>query len=195
MFTVTEAAAVAAVYSLVVGVFVYRELTSFKKLFEAFYESATIVASIMILIGCAQIYSYLLVLFRVPQMVTAFIFGVTSNPIIVLALINILMLFVGMLVEANAALILFVPILFPVAKQFGIDPIHLGIILVFNLCLGLVTPPVGLCLSLAAKIADVPLYRAFIATLPFFIVGITVLLVITYLPQFVLYLPSRMLTY
>ncbi len=117
----------------------------------------------------------------------------TSNPIIVLALINILMLIVGMFVEANAALILFVPILAPVTKQFGIDLIHLGIILQFNLCLGLVTPPVGLSLSLAAKIADVPLYRAFVASLPFFIVGFIVLLIITYVPQFVLFLPSHML--
>jgi tripartite ATP-independent transporter DctM subunit len=190
VFTVTEAAAVAAVYSLFVGIFVYRELNSIKKLYEALYSSAMIVASIMILIGCAQLYSWLLVIFRVPQMLSAAIMSVTSNPLVVLLFINVAMLIVGMFVEANAAMILFVPILFPMSQQFGIDPVHLGIILVFNLCLGLVTPPVGLCISLAAKIAEVPLHKAVKATMPFMIVGISVLLLITYIPDIVLLLPE-----
>ena len=190
IFTVTEAAAVAAVYSLLVGIFIYRELNSFRKLYETLYSSAMIVASIMILIGCAQVYSWLLVIYRVPQLLTAAILSITDNPLVVLALINVTMLVVGMFVEANAAMILFVPILFPMAGQFGIDPIHLGIILVFNLCLGLVTPPVGLCISLASKIADVPLHKAVKATIPFMSVGFAVLLVITYIPKLVLFLPT-----
>jgi C4-dicarboxylate transporter DctM subunit len=105
-------------------------------------------------------------------------------------LVNAFMLIIGMFMEANAALIIFVPILFPLAMKVGINPIHLGIVLVFNLCLGLVTPPVGLCLSLASQIAEVPLHRAFKAAIPFFIVGFGVLLLITYFPKLVLFLPD-----
>jgi tripartite ATP-independent transporter DctM subunit len=189
VFTVTEAAAVAAIYSLFVGIFVFREINSIAKIYQILSDSAMLVAAIMFLIGCAKLYSWLLVVAHVPQIVTDFIFSVTQNPVLILLLVNGFMIIIGMFVEANAALIIFVPILFPVAMKVGIDPIHLGIVLVFNLCLGLVTPPVGLCLSLASQIADVPLHRSFRAAIPFFIVGFSVLILITYFPDVVLYLP------
>lgn len=190
VFTVTEAAAVAAIYSLFTGIFIYREINTVQKFLAVFTESGRLVAAIMILIGCATLYSWLLVVAHVPQMVTEMIISITSDPLCVLALVNVVMLIVGMFVEANAALIIFVPILFPVTMQLGINPVHLGIILVFNLCLGLVTPPVGLCLSLASQIAEVPLHQAFKAAIPFFIVGFIVLLLITYWPAMVMFLPS-----
>ena len=190
VFTVTEAAAVAAIYSLLVGIVVFREINSLQKIYQILADSSVLVAAIMFLIGCAKLYSWLLVVAHVPQIVTDFIFSLTNNPVFILMLVNVFMIIIGMFVEANAALIIFVPILFPVAMKVGIDPIHLGIILVFNLCLGLVTPPVGLCLSLASQIAEVPLHRSFKAAIPFFIVGFGVLILITYFPKVVLFLPG-----
>jgi tripartite ATP-independent transporter DctM subunit len=190
VFTVTEAAAVAAIYSLFVGIVVFREINSIQKIYQILADSSMLTAAIMFLIGCANLYSWLLVVAHVPQIVTDFIFSLTKNPILILMLVNAFMLIIGMFMEANAALIIFVPILFPLAMKVGINPIHLGIVLVFNLCLGLVTPPVGLCLSLASQIAEVPLHRAFKAAIPFFIVGFGVLLLITYFPKLVLFLPD-----
>lgn len=192
VFTVTEAAAVSAVYCLFAGAFIYKELDSFRKLYEALWSSVMVVASIMILIACAQLYSWLLVVYKLPQILTAAMQGVTSSPWVLLALINVLFLIAGMFIEANAAIILFVPILYPLTQQFGIDSLHLGIVLVFNLCLGLITPPVGLTLSLAAKMADAPLHKAFVESLPFLMVGVLTLLIITYIPETVTWLPSLM---
>lgn len=188
IFTVTEAAAVAALYALLVGIFVYREINSLEKVYQIFSDSAVLVSAIMFLIGCAKLYSWLLVVTHVPQIVTDFIFSITQNPLVILALLNVFMIVIGMFVEANAALIIFVPIFFPMAMKVGIDPIHLGVILVFNLCLGVVTPPVGLCLSLASQIAETPLHRSFRAAIPFFIVGLSVLLLTTYFPKLILFL-------
>jgi tripartite ATP-independent transporter DctM subunit len=186
----TEAAAVSAVYCLFVGAFVYKELDSFKKLYEALWSSVLVVASVMILIACAQLYSWLLVVYKVPHLLTTAISSITSSPLVLLALINVVFLIAGMFIEANAAIILFVPILYPVAQQFGINGLHLGIILIFNLCLGLITPPVGLTLSLAAKMAGVPLHKAFVEAVPFLFVGVVTLLIITYIPATVTLLPS-----
>ena len=190
VFTVTEAAAIAAIYSLFVGIVVFREINSLAKIYQILADSSVLVAAIMFLIAAAKLYSWLLVVAHVPQIVTDFIFSLTKDPLMILMLVNVFMLIIGMFIEANAALIIFVPILFPVAMKVGIDPIHLGVVLVFNLCLGLVTPPVGLCLSLASQFAEVPLHRTFKAAIPFFIVGFGVLLLITYLPQIVLILPQ-----
>jgi len=192
VFTVTEAAAVSAVYCLFAGAFIYKELDSFRKLYDALWRSVTVVASIMILIACAQLYSWLLVVYKLPQILTAAMQSVTSSPWVLLALINVLFLIAGMFIEANAAIILFVPILYPLTQQYGVDSLHLGIVLVFNLCLGLITPPVGLTLSLAAKMAEAPLHKAFVESLPFLLVGVLTLLIITYIPETVTWLPSLM---
>jgi TRAP-type C4-dicarboxylate transport system permease large subunit len=132
----------------------------------------------------------LLVVYKLPQLLTAAMSALTTSPWVLLALINVVFLLAGMFIEANAAVILFVPILYPLTQQFGIDGLHLGIVLVFNLCLGLITPPVGLTLSLAAKMADAPLHKAFVESLPFLCVGLLTLLIITYIPATVTWLPS-----
>ena len=189
IFTVTEAAAIAAVYSLFVGIFIYRGINSISKLYNIFSQSAILVSSIMLLIGAAKLYSYLIVIAQVPAIMTEFIFDFTHNKYLILLMINILMLIIGMFVEASAALVIFVPILFPMCIDIGIDPLHLGVILVFNLCLGLVTPPVGLCLNLASKIAKCKLHQAIMQSVPFYLVGFIILAIITYFSDVVLVLP------
>ncbi len=192
VFTVTESAAIAAIYSIFAGVFVYKGINSFDKFYKILESSVVLVASIMILIGTAKLYSWLLVINRVPDLVSHLIFSFTTNPILVLLLINVFMIIVGMFVEANAAIVIFIPILYPLVTQLGIDPIHFGVVVVFNLCLGLVTPPVGLCLNLASKIAKCSLIDSIRHSGWFFLVGASVLLAITYWPRMVLFLPDAL---
>lgn len=192
VFTVTESAAIAAIYAIFAGVFIYRGINSPRKLYQILESSAVLVASIMILIGAAKLYSWLLVINHIPTMVSNLIFSVTQNSVIVLLLVNVFMIIIGMFVEANAAIVIFVPILYPVVLQMGVDPIHFGVIIVFNLCLGLVTPPVGLCLNLASKIARCSLVESIRQSGWFFVVGAIVLLLITYWPQLPLFLPNAL---
>ncbi len=193
IFTVTEAAAIAAVYSLFVGVFIYRGINSFEKVYRIFKQSAILVSSIMLLIGAAKLYSYLIVIAQVPTIMTDLIFDFTQNKYVILLLINILMLIIGMFVEASAALVIFVPILYPMCMDIGIDPVHFGVVLVFNLCLGLVTPPVGLCLNLASKIAKCKLHESIMQSTPFYVVGFIILAIITYISDVVLLLPDLLI--
>ncbi len=188
VFTVTESAAVAAVYALFAGVFIYRGINSLSKLREVVVSSALLVASIMIVIATAKLYSWLLVINHAPMVLSEAILALTTNPLVVLLLINVLLIVIGMFIEANAAIVIFVPVLWPVAARFGIDIIHFGVIVVVNLGLGLVTPPVGLCLHLANKIAGCNLYDSLRQARWFFVAGVIVLAAVTYWPRMVLFL-------
>jgi C4-dicarboxylate transporter DctM subunit len=180
-FTPTEGGAVAVLLALLVGFFVHRELTV-KQLVRSLVESGVLVGVIMLVIAAAQMYSWALVAGQIPQSLTGWLLGVTENPLIILLLINILLLVIGSVMEGNSALIVFVPILLPVATAVGIDPVHLGLILVVNLGIGLLTPPVGMCLLVAAKIGKITVNQAIPAMLPWFGICIAFLAGITYLP-------------
>lgn len=188
-FTPTEAAAMSVVYALVIGLVVYRELTP-RRLLTAMVESSHLIGLIMLVLASAQLYSWALTSGRVPQTVTDAITSVTDNTLVLLVLINILLLVIGMFIEANAALIIIVPILLPVATAAGIDPIHLGIIVVINLGIGLITPPVGLTLLLSGEIAGITNVQVTRAILPWFSAAIVFLLLITYIPAISLWIPS-----
>ena len=188
-FTATEAAAVAVLYALLVGVFIYRELT-LKKLISSLAESSLMVGLIMLVLAAAQLYSWALTSGRVPQAAADAIFGFSDNLIVLLILVNVLLLIAGMFIEANAALIIITPILYPVLTELGVDPVHLGIIIVVNLGIGLITPPVGIALMLSAEIAKVKFLTAIKASGPFLLCGLLYLILITYVPQISLWLPS-----
>ena len=189
VFTPTEAAAIAVVYALAIGFFVYRELT-WKRLVYALADSVVIIGLIMLVLSAAQIYSWALTSGLVPQAAAEAIFSVTENPLVLLLLINAVLLVAGMFIEANAALIIIAPILFPVATSLGIDPVHLGIVIVANLSVGLITPPVGVGLMLAAELAKVSMLQAVKAVGPFLLMGIIYLFLITFIPQISLWLPN-----
>lgn len=191
-FTPTEAAAIAVVYALLVGLFVYREM-NFKKLVHSMADSTLIIGLIMLVLAAAQLYSWALTSGRVPQAAAEAIFGITENPILLLLLMNVLLLFVGMFIEANAALIIITPILLPLAVSIGVDPVHLGILIVVNLGIGLVTPPVGIALMLSAEIAKVKMISAVKASWPFLLTGLAFLLLITFVPQISLWLPQLLI--
>jgi C4-dicarboxylate transporter DctM subunit len=189
VFTPTEAAGVAAFYALIVGFFIYRELTipSFLKIL---YETSVLTGTILIILAMAHLFGWILAAETVPEIVAKAMTSITKNPILILLLINILLLFVGTIMETLAAIILLTPILLPLAHSIGIDPIHFGIIMTVNLNIGLATPPLGVCLIVASPIAKVPLEKIALSTVPFLIASIAVLLLITYVPQLVLLLPN-----
>jgi tripartite ATP-independent transporter DctM subunit len=189
IFTVTEAAGVAVVYALVVGLFVYKDM-KISELPQVLAKAMIKVGTLMTVAAAALIFAWVLTVLEVPQQLTAQIFEITRNPLLILLMLNVLFLFVGMFMEAKAAMLILLPVILPILPEVGIDPIHFGVMIVFNLLIGLVTPPVGLCLNLASKIADVGIDKTAVAALPFIGVMLIVLVLITYIPGLVLWLPG-----
>ena len=189
VFTVTEAAGVSVVYAFVVSMLIYREL-HLRDVPALLFRASIKVGTLMTVAAAALVFAWVLTWLEVPQTIASAIFSLTRDPLLILLLLNVLFLFIGMFMEAKAALLILLPVILPVLPEVGIDVIHFGVVMVFNLLIGLVTPPVGLCLNLAAKIGDVPIDRAAIAALPFIAVQLVVLGIITYWPAMVLWLPG-----
>ncbi|MGV8935749.1 MAG: TRAP transporter large permease [Allorhizobium sp.] len=190
--TPTETAVVASVYAFVVGCFVYRELP-LRAVPGIVIDSAISSAAILILVGFANVFGWILVSERIPQMIADAVLSITDNKYVVILLINILLLIIGMFMETIAALIiLFVPLL-TLAQSVGIDPIHFATFAVLNLMIGLTTPPVGVCLFICANIAKLPLSKVVVAIVPFLITNIIVLLLVSYIPALALWLPNLLL--
>lgn len=188
-FTPTEASIVAVVYALIVGLFVYRDL-KLHMIPKIFLDSMVSTASIMVLVGMANLFGWILVSEQIPQLVANAILAISENPIIVILLINLLLLFVGTFMETIAALVILFPVLLPVATQIGMDPVHFGVMMVLNLMIGLSTPPVGVCLFVASSIGKVSIGQATKALIPFLSVSLLVLLAVSYIPSLTLFLPS-----
>ena len=188
-FTPTEAAIVTVLYSLVVGVGIYREL-NIKRIISVTVENMHNAASILILIGLANVFGAILTNERIPQMIAQSILMISDNYYVVILIINIILLITGMFMESLAAILILFPVLLPVATSVGMDPIHFGVMSVLNLMIGLVTPPVGMCLASAAQIGKVPLKRAILANMPFLIAMLIVLTLVSYVPFTVTFLPS-----
>ncbi|CUH69994.1 Neu5Ac permease [Thalassovita autumnalis] len=190
--TPTETAIVASVYAMSVGLFVYRELP-IRKVPKIVVESAVAASGILALVGFANVFGWILVSERIPQMIASAVLSFTDNKFVVILIINILLLFVGMFMETIAALIiLFVPLL-SLATAVGIDPLHFATFAVLNLMIGLTTPPLGVCLFVCAGIARLPLTPVVIAIMPFIITNILVLLLVSYVPPIATWLPSVLL--
>ena len=188
-FTPTEAAMVAVFYAIIIGFFVYREL-KLNMLPKIFYESAVTSASLMVLVGFANVFAWILTSEEIPVMITTAMLNFSNNPAVYILLVNILLVFVGMFMETIAALMILMPILLKPAISLGIDPIQFSIMCVLNLVIGLTTPPVGVCLFVASSIARISIGRLTIALLPFIAVSLVVLILVSYVPQVTLWLPS-----
>ncbi|TFD62554.1 TRAP transporter large permease [Cryobacterium suzukii] len=180
-FTPTEGGAVAVSLALIIGFFVHRELT-IKKLVQSIIDSGILVGVIMLVIAAAQMYSWALIIGQIPQSITRWLLSITDDRLVILLLINVLILLVGTVMEGNSALIVFVPILLPVALAVGIDPVHLGLLLVVNLGIGLLTPPVGMCLLISCKIGNISISQAVPGMMPWFLACLAFLAAVTYLP-------------
>lgn len=189
VFNVTECSAVAVLYALFVGGLVYRQLTP-KLLIESVVRTARTTAVVMIVIGAAQIVSWLLAYQNIPQQLADVMVSATQSPWLFLLLVNVFLLLVGTFLENGPALVMLVPVLYPIAAKLGIDPIHFSIVVSLNLLIGLITPPVAICLSIGALIAQIPQREATREVIPFFAAAVAVLMVITYVPQVSLWLPQ-----
>lgn len=191
IFTPTEAAAVAVIYGIVVGLFIYRDI-KLADLFDVFRQAGLTTATAMIITGSAAAFGRILTVEQVPVRIANFITSITDSKILVLLFINILLLIVGCFMETLAAIIILAPILLPVATAVGVDPIHFGIIMIVNLAIGFVTPPLGVNLFVACGIANIKLEQISKAIIKPLVVMIAVLLLITYVPQISMFLPSLM---
>ena len=193
IFTPTEAAAVAVVYALIISLTVYRDM-KLSELPQVFVEASVSTATIMMIVGLSKASSYVVVTSGLPQQLLDVFTSITSNRIVILLLLNLLFLIIGMLMEANAAIIMMTPILTPLLTAFNIDALQFGIVMSFNLCIGLVTPPVGLCLLICNQIAKTRLMKALKAMMPMLLISVTVLMLITYIPALTTWLPSMIKT-
>ena len=188
IFTPTEAGAFAVLYAFILGKFVYRTL-AWKDVPTLVFETALTSANILIIIAASALVGWILTAEQVPIHLAEAIVGFSSSPWVFLLLINILFLVLGCFMPSAPVIIMLSPILLPTAVVMGIDPIHFGVVMVLNLMIGLITPPVGLCLFVVADIAELPLARLIRAILPFFVPLLIVLALTTYVPQLVMYLP------
>jgi tripartite ATP-independent transporter DctM subunit len=187
--TPTETSIVASLYAFVVGVFVYRGL-KLRHVPKVMVDSAVASAGILVLVGFANVFGWILASEQIPQLLAATVLSITDNKILVILIINLLLLFVGMFMETIAALIILFGPLLAVAQSVGIDPVHFATFAVLNLMIGLTTPPVGVCLFICSNIARVPLGVVVRALVPFLLVNLFVLLLVSYIPALSLWLPN-----
>ena len=189
IFTPTEAAAVAAVYGILVGLFIYREL-KLRDFPQIIFQAVIGTTVIMFLVGAATVFGWLITNLQIPHQVAAFVVSVTSSPLLFLFAMNILLLIAGTMVNASAAVVILTPIFLPVARTLGIDPLFFGVLMVVNLAIGCITPPVGLDLFVASAISKVPIERVMKACLPYLWALLATLAVLTVFPWFITVLPS-----
>lgn len=189
IFTPTEASAITVVYVLLISGFVYKELT-WKGFLYALYETVKSTCSVLVIVAAAALFGWILAVEQVPQAFSAWFMSISNNPAVLLLLLNLMLFVVGMFLDSTTAILLLVPIIIPPLVRLGIDPIHLGLIFVFNIMCGLITPPMGLSLFMVSRVGQVPIKDVVKEVIPYYIpLGLT-LLMITYLPQVVLWIPN-----
>ncbi len=189
IFTPTEAAAVSVIYSLIIGLFVYKEL-NFRQLLDITKRACETTATILVVIGCATAFSKVLTLGRIPTTVATLLTTMTDSKVLILLLINLLLLLVGCFMETVCAIMILAPILFPVVTALGVDPVHFGIIMVTNLAIGFVTPPLGVNLFVASRVGETTLDVVIRGIIPFLVLMIGTLLLLTYVPAISMFLPN-----
>jgi len=188
IFTPTEASAIAVIYGFCLSFFVYRELT-LDGLKKALLHTAGLTGVVLFVLGTASMFSFVLTFERIPYILADIIIKYASNWVVFLLFVNIVFLILGMVMDALPAIIVLMPIIVPVASQYGLDPIHLGILVEANVGLGMITPPVGICLFVACGISKIPIEKSIRMLIPFLIVLLGTLIIITYFPGITMFLP------
>jgi len=188
IFTATEASAIAVLYSMILG-FVYKEIR-FKKLPNIFLNASATTAVVMLLIAASMSMSWALSFEHIPQDISSGLLSITDNKIALLLIINIILLIVGIFMDITPAVLIFTPIFLPIVTKLGIDPVHFGIIMILNLCIGLCTPPVGSVLFVGVGVAKTSIEKVIRPLLPLFAAMILALFLITYIPELALWLPG-----
>ncbi|MEJ6078401.1 TRAP transporter large permease subunit [Vibrio sp. 1-Bac 57] len=194
IFTATEASAVAVVYTLLLAIVFYREVT-IKQLPKIILESVITTSIVLLLIGASMGMSWAMANADIPYMISDALVAVSDNPIIIFLIINIILLIVGIFMDMTPALLIFTPIFLPIAMDLGMDPVHFGIMMTFNLAIGICTPPVGSALFIGCSVANVKIDKVIKPLLPFYAVLIVALMLVTFIPQLSLALPQFFLGY
>jgi tripartite ATP-independent transporter DctM subunit len=189
IFTPTEAAIAACAWALLLGVFLYRSL-SWKHFYRISMETIETTASVLIIVGAASLFGWVLTTTRVTESVAALLLGITTDPLLILLIINLFLLVVGCFMETIAAISILVPVFMPIVDKVGIDPVQFGVVMVLNLMIGLLTPPVGMVLFVLSRVAKLSFDRTVMAVLPFLIPLLVVLALISLFPTLTLYLPT-----
>ena len=189
IFTPTEAAAVAAVYAFICGTFIHREL-NIKNIFDPIAASCSTTGTTMVIIGCATAFTKILTIQRIPDMITKGISGLTTSYVLILLLINLLLLIVGCFMDTTPAMMVLSPILLPIALSIGMNPIHFGVIMVVNLAIGFITPPLGINLFVAARVGREPLETVTSGIMRFMVVMLICLMLITFIPAISMLIPN-----
>jgi tripartite ATP-independent transporter DctM subunit len=190
-FTATESAAIAVIYSLIVSVFIYKGLT-WKGVWRAIDECIDTLSIVLILISTSSIFGYLLTRLHVPELAANALVGVSDSPIVIALLLNLILLGLGCIMDMAPIILIATPILLPVATSIGIDPVQFGIIMVLNCGIGLLTPPVGAVLFIGSAVGKIPMEKVVRAMMPFYLSMIGTLLLITFIPEISMFLPSLM---
>lgn len=188
-FTPTEASVVAVLYTSFLGIFIYREIT-FTDLASIITEVARQIAPLMLIVASAALFGYLIIRLNIPREFAATIIATTENPLAILFLIVLIMLLVGFFMETVSAIIIFTPLFIPITKQAGIDPLHLGVIMVLTLMVGVITPPVGIVLFVLEKVSGLSIEKIFRAVIPFFIPLLAAIFILVLFPQLSTWLPN-----
>ncbi|MCG8391419.1 MAG: TRAP transporter large permease [Cytophagales bacterium] len=189
IFTATEASAIAVVYTLVLSMVIYKQVT-FKNLPSIILETVKTTAIVMLLIGTSMGMSWVMSFENIPQDVSSTLLSISDNEIVILLIINLILLFVGVFMDMTPAVLIFTPIFLPIVTKMGMDPVHFGIIMVLNLCIGLCTPPVGSVLFVGCGIAGTTIEKVIKPLIPLFLTMIAALLLVTYFPEISLWLPG-----
>jgi tripartite ATP-independent transporter DctM subunit len=192
IFGETEAAAVTVVYALAAGLFFYRALT-WRGFVEALRETVRSTAGVMLIVGAAALFAWVLTIDQVPTKAADLLLGLSKNPWVLLVIVNLLLLVIGMVLETIAAILILTPIIVPALVAAGVDPVHLGVVVVLNLMIGLLTPPVGMSLYMVSTVAGMPVERVIRAALPWIGCLLLSLAAVTFLPAASTWLPNLML--
>jgi C4-dicarboxylate transporter, DctM subunit len=191
VFTATESGVVAVVYALILGLFVYKELR-ITQLPQVLYETGVTSGTILIILGTASLFTWILTMQQVPQQLSAAILAMEPDRITILLMINIVLLIAGTMIDTISAIIIFTPLFLPMVLALGVDPIHFGLIVTVNLTIGMVTPPVGVCLFVTARIANISIGKMLKDLWPMLLVLLTVLMLVTYVEDLVMFIPRMM---
>jgi tripartite ATP-independent transporter DctM subunit len=189
VFTATESAAIAILWALFVTTFIYRDMTP-KRFWDLLDRCVTTASRLLVVMGVSASFGFVIAYLRVPQMLSSLIYNVTENPIVIMLIINLILILLGMIMDMGSILIITTPIFLPIAMSIGVDPVHFGIIMIFNLAIGMMTPPVGGALMIGHLISGVKLERMYVTLIPFFIIMGVTLIVITFFPAIVMTLPN-----
>ncbi|MCI8423056.1 MAG: TRAP transporter large permease [Lawsonibacter sp.] len=191
-FTPTEASSIAVIYSLLIALLVYRTL-DFKVFLKCLKDSATSSANTLFIIGTSTLFTYVMAMEGISRQFSGFILGISDTPAVILLVINILLLVLGMIMEPGAILTLMLPVLLPIAQSLNLDLVHFGVMVVLNLMIGQVTPPFGVCLFVISDVNKIKLERLYKGILPFLVPLVATLLLVTYVPSLVTWLPYTLL--